>query len=419
MIENSKKEYGDDLLSVSVPKEALEKEYGDTKEACGKAYEQIIALLKQYIDVTEEQYHIITLWIIGTYFHKEFNTFPFLFLNATKGSGKTRTLRLISYLQKNGDGMILNKPSESVLFRTAQKTGLILDEVENIGKKESSLIRETLNAAYKKGGVVTRMRKVVTKEGENQQAESFNLYTPVAMANIWGMEDVLGDRCISLVLEKSTNPAITLMIEDFDANPTIQEIKRTFSVVSVMSLRKKNYIMTWNDYVKERYNDTNSTNIIYNRNSTYDMDQLELFNTIHQTGIMGRNLELFFPLFIIANFISKEILDKTIKFATQLVEAKKEDDMAESRDVVVMQFVSKLDPLFQLNYNPLMLIATKFKEFVGEHDDQEDSWANIKWLGRALKRMNLITNKRRVTKGREIMLNISKAKQKVGGVSKP
>jgi len=34
--------------------------------------------------------------------------------------------------------------------------------------------------------------------------EEFAVYCPIAMANIRGMENVLGDRCISLILEKSS-----------------------------------------------------------------------------------------------------------------------------------------------------------------------------------------------------------------------
>ncbi|KKK91466.1 hypothetical protein LCGC14_2712680 [marine sediment metagenome] len=62
----------------------------------------IIKILKNYLDLREDYYPIVAIWIIGTYLHKQFQSFPYLFFNAMKGSGKTRTLGLISWLQKNG-----------------------------------------------------------------------------------------------------------------------------------------------------------------------------------------------------------------------------------------------------------------------------------------------------------------------------
>ncbi len=109
-------------------------EYARMKVA--EAYDKIIEFYKRYTDLKEEYYHIIAIWLIGTYVHKQFNTYPFLFFNAMRGSGKTRTIKITSYIQKGGDGTVLNNPSESVIFRTAEKQGLVFDEFEHIGSKD-------------------------------------------------------------------------------------------------------------------------------------------------------------------------------------------------------------------------------------------------------------------------------------------
>lgn len=107
-------------------------------------YQAINYVLREYVDLKEEYYSIISLWIIGTYVHDSFNTFPFLFINAMRGSGKTRLLKLIAALSKDGD--IQANISESVLFRTAKGRTILLDEMESIGSKERGLLRELLNA---------------------------------------------------------------------------------------------------------------------------------------------------------------------------------------------------------------------------------------------------------------------------------
>ena len=47
-------------------------------------------------------------------------------------------------------------------------------------------------------------------------------------------------------------------------------------------------------------------------------------------------------------------------------------------------------------------------------DGSEDmKWLNNKWVGRALKRLSLITEKKRVSHGIQVVLDIGKAKKKI------
>ena len=48
-----------------------------------------------------------------------------------------------------------------------------------------------------------------------------------------------------------------------------------------------------------------------------------------------------------------------------------------------------------------------------DYDAEQERWLNYYWFGKALKRLNLIANKRRVGSGREVILNIEKAKEKM------
>jgi len=57
------------------------------------------------------------------------------------------------------------------------------------------------------------MKQKKTLEGVEQVIEEFDIYRPLILANINGMEDVLGDRCISIILERSTNPGIVKLAE--------------------------------------------------------------------------------------------------------------------------------------------------------------------------------------------------------------
>jgi len=76
------------------------------------------------------------------------------------------------------------------------------------------------------------------------------------MANIWGIEDVLSDRCIMLILEKSGNPNIVRLMENFDFDQEIQGIKSilvqlVYILCSVVA--NKNISNRWNDYIIDVY----------------------------------------------------------------------------------------------------------------------------------------------------------------------
>jgi hypothetical protein len=389
----------------------------DLKLELGKVYESIIEQLNKYTDLPKEAYSIIPLWIIGTYFHSSFETFPLLFFNATKGSGKSRLCKLCSSMAKNGKIVIDMK--EAVLFRTAKNHTLVIDEFEGVGSKDNMTLRTLINASYKKGVAVERMKKVQSKEGKGEEhvVERFDLYTPVIMANIWGMEDVLADRCIQIVIDKSDKQIITKLIEDFENNPEILKIKSSLNNISVVwcsVVTEKNIAKAWNSYVLERYRDTLTTLYTYTTQTTQttlSQEDFDTFRQIDETKIDGRNLELFFPLFMMARLINEDVFKNFLKIAKDKVSEKKHEEYAESKDVTLVDFISKKD-IWLGSWKSIHDITVEFKATTSE-DPEGEKWLNDKWFGRALKRMKLISRKRRVGKGIEVMLDITKAKEQL------
>ena len=393
-------------------------------------FESIKKILSEYIDIDNHKKTLIALWIMGTYLHNSFETYPYLFLNAMRGSGKTRTLKMISSMA--WEGQLLASLTESVLFRS--KGTLAVDEFESIGSKEKQALRELLNAGYKKGITIRRMRKVKKKneEGnmtEGQEAESFDAYRPIVMANIWGMDEVLGDRCIQLNLEKSNSIIHTKKIEDFYSNEEIKKIRDslvTTSVVICSVVTPQNIYKSWNNYINSKYSLPNTTPIYTTTltpqtytNIHYELVREKLFNKIDATNLDGRHLELYFPFFIIANFLGEEVLNEVLEIAKSQIEDKRIDENMESKDVMLFDFISRkyethiiegIECGVWVNMNDL---TKQFREFIGDDDDKAEQWLNAKWLGRALKRLCLIINKRRLGRGMDVVINKFKAEEKM------
>jgi hypothetical protein len=378
-----------------------------------EAYHKIINILKYYSDLNPRYYNLVALWIIGSYVNESFSTFPYLFINAMRGSGKTRLLKLIMSMAR--DGQLMTSMTEAVLFRT--KGTLAIDEFENLNSKDKTELKELLNASYKKGMKIVRMRKKKVVDGETQEAESFEVFRPIVMANIWGMDEVLGDRCISLQLEKSANRIITRLVENFDEFEEIKAVKDYFSqnqcsLCSVVT--KKNIYTAWNTFIYTTTLTTYNTLTTQTTPKVSDdalevmMENLDLFKKMEETEIDGRNLELFFPLFLIAGAINTEVLDETLDFAKHLVRDRKIDEITESKDVLVYKLVA--NGFEHGKWFKIHEIANQMKLILGSEGEMD--WLNSKWMGRALKRLQLIVDKRRIGDGIEVTLNIEKAKQK-------
>ena len=421
--------YGIDILSIINPKkedEDLQKESIEKFHmGMRSCYNDIIYFLDRWVDIPQEYKKIIALWIIGTYFHKNFNTFPYLYLNAMRGSGKTRLLRIISWLQYNGNGEVLTNPSDSVLFRTAKERGLILDEMETERSKEKQTMREYLNVCYKQGGIVYRMEKQKVEGKEAFVAVGHKMFTPVAIANIEGIDDVLQDRSITIILEKSMSPGYVKMIEDFPDNFIIKDIKRRLNELCVQcvvysTLQKGIYSLKWNSFITKKYESVHSIHTINNTTNytqlyttDYTESEREMFEKIDKTNIFGRNLELFMPLLIITQMVNVDMFDEILDIVNRLDLNKKEEDFAESRDISLIEFIS-LANRYRLEYVRSSDLFREFKEFIGNQgDDQESKWLNITWFGNALKRLKLINHKKREAKGQVMMLNIDYAKEKL------
>ena len=289
------------------------------------------------------------------------------------------------------------------MFRT---TGtLALDEFEGLNSKDNASLRELLNASYKKGTKIMRMTKKRGPDGENLQVEEFEPYRPLVMANIFGMTEVLGDRCVTILLEKSNALHITKLVEDFEDLPYTLYTKKALNylqrcrVCSIIT--KKDIKQKWNDYVKNRYTQTTLTN-----NTThYTPLYTKLFDQIDVTEIEGRSLELFLPLFLVAAEISSVYLKNVIHYAKKIVNEKKIEEITESKDVLIYSMIAKER---EGQWKDVKDLTSIFRLMIGDDSD----WINNIWMGRALKRLNLVKEKRRMNKGIQVILDVKKAKQK-------
>ena len=375
--EAKKKEILTDPNPISLTPEEFAKEEGfkginPSKEIFLKTKK----IFSKYLDTTDLNYNLLTTWTLGTYFHNQFETYPLLLLMARKGSGKTRTLKLTSSLSCGGDGSISTSITETHLFR--HKAGAVFfDEMESISSKDKGALRETMNAVYKKGNKIVRYRES-SKEGvKGYQEENFYPFYPLGLANIYGFGDVLADRALQLIIKRS-NKSQTKLIEDFSSNEEISDLRKELN--ALMAEIPKGIFSEWNKHVQDK---------------KFSTELKDVFEAISKTKLNGRPLEIFFPLFIIADIF--DVLPVLIKCSEDYM-SQREGEEVDNIDDLLNDFMEKS------SYPGYIKSSTILSDFKSSLEEPED-WMNSKWFGRALKRLDLIAHKRMVNGRVQIKIN--------------
>jgi len=123
-----------------------------------RLYQKIFDYIKRFIHFPDEAYlHYLTLWVMGTYVFMIFRYYPYVWLNAEKGSGKTLLMEILSSVAFNGD--LITNPTESVIFRDISNNliTMFVDEVEQLRKRDKDVygsLISVFNAGFNKSGVV-------------------------------------------------------------------------------------------------------------------------------------------------------------------------------------------------------------------------------------------------------------------------
>jgi hypothetical protein len=118
---------------------------------------------------------------------------------------------------------------------------------------------------------------------------------------------------------------------------------------------------------------------------------------------------------MLSEVLGNGTLDKILEIAVRIVNEKKDDDLMENRDVQFLDFIAGSENTITMIDNFVFEkdLLESYKRWI-EYDDKnkEFDWLNSKWTGRALKRLNLIIDKKKRARGRMVVINFTLAKEK-------
>ena len=180
-----------------------------------KAPDVVFAAIREYIHrhiyFTEpETYDLVAVWIMGTYIFRAFRYYPYLHLNAEKGSGKTLLMELMAPVSFNG--MLLAQPAASTVIKLIDQNSatLFIDEAEGL----SSGNHQILKTGFARSGIFYAGEKM------------YRTYSPKCFAGINAIDDVLADRAITIKMMRKTGAeCIELYRENSEMRKLQQEIR--------------------------------------------------------------------------------------------------------------------------------------------------------------------------------------------------
>lgn len=236
-------------------------------------YEEIYNFVKDYLILKPDEYHIYTLWIMASWLIDDFDTCPYLLFIAPKESGKSQAIILLEHLCYRATLSISVTPA--ALFRSIElwKITLLIDEAENqvrMDTESGQALYGCLNGGYKRNSYAIRI------EGDNRIPTTYDVYGFKGLASTRIFHPTLESR--SIIINMIQGKPKKLIIDKKDAG----------------LLRSK---------------------LLYWRFST-----LGKLPTIMPESRSGRLIEMFIPLFTVAQIFKDKVGAKVVVTYTELTQ---------------------------------------------------------------------------------------------------
>lgn len=162
-------------------------------------FRKLKARFAYFCDMEEHWHTLLALWAMGTHIYTAFSAFPYIFLWAEAGSGKTRVLKTTTPLVHMGKHV--EDPSAASAFRLvdAVNATLCIDEADKLTPDQNAELLGILNTGYELGATVNRYNV------DKRILEEFNAYSPKMLASNRSLGNSLESRCLRIPVQRSSN----------------------------------------------------------------------------------------------------------------------------------------------------------------------------------------------------------------------
>jgi len=298
-------------------------------------------------------YDVVACYIMGTYFYDLFDCYPRLHFYGAWGSGKTRSMKFVTYASRHG--FIVINPSQASSFRTIEAIAPTLGIDEKLVTPDLEVL---LAAGYKKGLKVPRVEK---SSKERFVVEFFNVYAPVVISSKDDIGENLRQKTIVVNMRILSDPHP----EHRDPEPADLE-----------NVREELYLArltrTWEVFDVKR---------------KMKIEKME-----------GRSLEIWFPLLVMAKLAGEDVFRNVLDYALEDDELRRQDFYWEEKCVL-----RALERMFQRTENGELVFSSKevqeeIRDILVEEEKELDEYEfrrywTVRRVGRIIKRSLKIKQK--------------------------
>lgn len=271
-------------------------------------YQTIAKQINKFMDLPEDVLELQVCWVIATYLYPIFEWFPHLLLTAPSGSGKTQNLNTL--LQLSYRGYMLDSsgnPTPATIYRTLEgNQGTVgFDEMEQSDKltEGEKLINQILNSSAGRRAYVTRLER--NEQTNKWEAKKFNIFCPKIAANISGVNSTSLSRFIPINLLRTKG-------KKGNTNPERYKEEEGFE-----QCRETAYFLMLGHWKELR-------------------DIYEGMRTVE--GLRNRDADNFRPLLSVAQWISPEVYQAVLQYASTYQEIQKnQSDSNESMLLALLE----------------------------------------------------------------------------------
>jgi hypothetical protein len=189
----------------------------------------VLRLLELYVTLNEEQRMAVALWTLHCHVFGRFTFTPRLaLLSPVRGCGKTTLLVLLEQLTANPYSS--DNVSAAAIYHTLayREHTLLLDEGDNLGLFNNSVLRSVFNGGHRRGRSISRVI--------GGRPCKFSLFAPLAVAAIGELPLPLMQRAISINMHrhaKTDTPLQELNEDDPTFSASRDEIRKWAATCSL------------------------------------------------------------------------------------------------------------------------------------------------------------------------------------------
>ena len=331
--------------------------YIDTINPYSDVFLPIKEVFDHFVDFANPVHStLLSLWTMGTYIYPIFEAYPYLYIGGQKQSGKSKVLDILSVLAHNPTKS--SNTSASSMYRSISTnlSTVLIDESETLtGREANPDLRLILNAGYKQNNYVKRTNPDTLKQ------ESFDVYSPKALASINLLDATLSNRCICLIMLRTKNK------EKGRTRINVRTLKGGF-------YKEKLFLFTLEHtlYIAD----------------IFDKDE-------DLTDLNNRANELFLPLMAIASYVDK-FNDSETKLFSLIKEFASETDFDDdSLDDWSRWVLEALDTIVK---NKIYYLIKDIKKEIcrrrSEEEEKLDERFTNQWIGGCLRKFGFRKYKR-------------------------